>query len=154
MFQVFIASTDAWSTGPESHSPLPCTQANSPLERLTPSSRYASPAAVTILLPDTRSSGAGPAGWGGVDGLDELGPGELGVGVTSPVQAVPFNENDAGTGLLPLHAPRNPTDVEAPVSNDPFQLMLAAETRAPDCVQIALQPCVTRWLAFGKSNAN
>ena len=74
--------------------------------------------------------------------------------VTEPVQVVPLSANDAGTGLAPLHAPTNPIDVDAPVPSDPFQLMLAAETRAPDCVQVALQPCVTCWLAFGKSNVS
>jgi hypothetical protein len=38
-FQAFMASTPAWSVGLPSHMPLPCTQANSPLDRLTPSSR-------------------------------------------------------------------------------------------------------------------
>src|SRR5689334_6491477 len=64
MFQVFIASTDAWSTGPLSHMPLPCTQENSPPERLTPSSRYGLPLSVTILLPETCSAGAGPLAGG------------------------------------------------------------------------------------------
>ena len=38
--------------------------------------------------------------------------------------------------------------------SDPFQLMLAAVTRAPDCAQVALQPWLTFWPAFGKSNAS
>src|SRR5687768_17149140 len=145
MFQVFIASTDAWSTGPLSHSPLPCTQANSPLERLTPSSRYARPSAVTILLPDTLSSGAGlPAG--GVLGevLGEALEGFDGDGTTEPVHATPLSEKAAGFGLVPVHAPLKPIDVAAPVPSDPFQLRLAAVTRVPDCVQAALQP----WLTF------
>ncbi|GIF01870.1 hypothetical protein Ari01nite_93340 [Paractinoplanes rishiriensis] len=108
-----------------------------------------------ILLPETRNSGAGPVGAGVVvavgDGLALVG---LAVGVlTEPVHMVPLSENDAGTGFAPLHAPPNPIEVDAPVPSDPFQRMLAAETRAPDCVQVALQPWVTRWLAFGKSNA-
>src|SRR3954471_3984408 len=117
MFQVFMASTDAWSTGPLSHSPLPCTQANSALERSTPSSRYVLPAEVTILLPDTCSFGAGPVGCG-----DELvlGVGDallrLGVGLlTVPVHALPLSANDVGTGLAPLHVPTKPTEVDAPV---------------------------------------
>ena len=39
MFQVFIASTVAWFGVGLSHMPLPCTQANSALARLTPSRR-------------------------------------------------------------------------------------------------------------------
>src|SRR4051795_11174036 len=35
-------------------------QANSPLERFTPSSRYCAPAAVSSLLPETRRAGAAP----------------------------------------------------------------------------------------------
>src|SRR5437660_508798 len=59
MFQVFIALMEAWSAGP-SHMPLPWMQANSPLERFTPSIRYVLPAAVTRWLPDTCNAGAGP----------------------------------------------------------------------------------------------
>lgn len=148
MFQVFIASTDAWSTGPESHRPLPCTQANSPPERLTPSSRYGLPSAVTIWLPDACSFGAAPLG----GGLVVVG---LGVGVvTDPVQVVPLSANDAGTGFAPLHEPLNPIEVEALVRSDPFQLRLAADTRGPAWVQVAPQPWVTFWLALGKSNVN
>ena len=75
-------------------------------------------------------------------------------GTTEPVHVVPLSEKEAGTGLVPLHAPTKPIDVDAPVPSDPFQLMLAAVTRAPDCVQVALQPWVTFWSAFGKSNAS
>jgi hypothetical protein len=111
---------------------------------------------VTILLPDTLSLGAGPLGGGVVTG-GLLGGVEVGLAVgdvTDPVHAVPLSANDAGTGLAPFQAPTNPIEVDAPVRSDPFQLMLAAETPAPDCVQAALQPCVTRWLAFGKSNVS
>jgi hypothetical protein len=38
MFHAFIASIEVWS-GVPSYMPLPCTHANSPLERLTPKSR-------------------------------------------------------------------------------------------------------------------
>src|SRR6185295_11621279 len=57
MFQAFIASMPACADGAPSHMPLPCTQANSPLDRLTPSSRYVFPAAVTSLLPETCRAG-------------------------------------------------------------------------------------------------
>src|SRR5688500_16834448 len=106
MFQVFIASTEAWSTGPESHRPLPCTQANSPLERLTPSSRYARPSAVTILLPDTLSSGAAPTGGvvvrvvGGVV-VRVVGGVVVGLAVgevTAPVHVTSLREKAVGTG--------------------------------------------------------
>ncbi|GAA4699110.1 hypothetical protein Prum_089220 [Phytohabitans rumicis] len=78
------------------------------------------------------------------------GVGEL----TEPVQAVPLSENAVGTGLALLYAPTNPIAVDPPVPSDPFQLMLAAVTRAADCVQVALQPWVTRWPVFGKSNVS
>jgi hypothetical protein len=55
---------------------------------------------------------------------------------------------------VPLHEPENPIDEDAPVPSDPFQLMLAADTRVPDWVQLALQPWVTCWLVLGKSNVN
>src|SRR3954471_2595024 len=98
MFQVFMASTDAWSTGPPSHWPLPCTQAYSPLERSTPSSRYGLPFAVTILFPETLIWGAGPLGFpvGVAVGLPvgvAVGPV---VGVTEPVQVTPLSAKDAG----------------------------------------------------------
>jgi hypothetical protein len=70
------------------------------------------------------------------------------------VHAVPFSEKVAGSGLLPLHAPVKPIDVDAPVPSDPFQLALAAVTRSPACVQAALQPWFTFWPALGKSNAS
>src|SRR5689334_2176055 len=116
MFQVFMASTDAWSTGPESHRPLPCTQANSLLDRETPSRRYGLPAAVTSWLPETFSAGAGPAGGKDVDGeadgdaemegdvdgdVDGETEGDADVGgglLTEPVQATPLSSNAAGTG--------------------------------------------------------
>src|SRR5690242_20631032 len=58
-FHVFIASIVDWSVG-ASHMPRPWMQANSPLDRLTPSMRYVTPAAVTSWLPDTCSAGAAP----------------------------------------------------------------------------------------------
>src|SRR3954469_22608233 len=58
-FQVFIALIEAWSIGPF-HMPLPWMQANSPPERLTPSSRYVAPDEVTRRLPDTCNAGAAP----------------------------------------------------------------------------------------------
>src|SRR6266566_321650 len=113
--------------------PLPCTQANSPLARLTPSSRYVAPLALTRWLPDTCSAGAAPLPPVelGVGVAERLGVGLALVGladgeVTLPVQAVPLSANDAGTGLEPLHAPVKPMAVEALVASDPFQLMLAA----------------------------
>src|SRR5882757_1331599 len=57
--QLLMAVTDAWSTGP-SQIPLPCTQANSAPDRLTPCSVTVLPVASTSLLPDTCSCGAGP----------------------------------------------------------------------------------------------
>src|SRR5688572_29052484 len=115
MFQVFIAVTDAWSTGPKSHWPLPCTHAYSPLERLTPSSRCGCPPAVTIRLPDTRSFGAGPPGSGLVLGLG-VGLVRVGLGViTEPVQGTLLIEKFGGTGLAARHEPTNPMVVEAPV---------------------------------------
>src|SRR3954454_14609934 len=69
MFHAFMASTEAWSGCAPSKMPLPCTQANSALDRLTPSSRYVLPAAVTSLLPETCSAGAAPPGGGLVGGL-------------------------------------------------------------------------------------
>ena len=84
---------------------------------------------------------AGGVVTGGVLGGVEVG---FDVGVTTePVHVVPLSEKEAGTGFVPLHAPTKPTDVDAPVPSDPFQLMLAAVTRVPDCVQAALQPWVT-----------
>jgi len=74
--------------------------------------------------------------------------------VTTPVQVVPLSANEVGTGLAPLHPPTKPTEVEAPVVSDPFQPMLAADTRLPDCVQVALHPWVTVCPAFGKSNVS
>jgi hypothetical protein len=71
-----------------------------------------------------------------------------------PVQTVPLSEKDAGVGLALLHAPTKPMEVVAPVPREPFQLRLVAETRAPDCVQVALQPWVTFWSLFGKSNVS
>jgi hypothetical protein len=56
--------------------------------------------------------------------------------------------------LVPFHAPAKPTDADAPVASEAFQLMLAAVTRAPDCTQAALQPWVTFWSVRGKSNAS
>ena len=35
---------------------------------------------------------------------------------------------------------------DAPVPRLPFHDAFAAVTSAPDCVQVALHPCVTRWL--------
>jgi hypothetical protein len=92
------------------------------------------------LLPDTLSSGADPL-VGGVlgDALD----GFDGDGTTEPVHVTPLSEKAAGFGLVPLHAPLKPIDVDAPEPSDPFQLMLAAVTRVPDCVQAALQPWST-----------
>src|SRR5687767_15235179 len=109
MFHVFIASTEAWSTGPPSHMPLPCTQANSPLERLTPSSRYARPSAVTILLPETLSSGAGPSAGGEVGGV--VGGAVVGCdvgGFMEPVHVAPLRVKEAGTGFDPFQEPTNP----------------------------------------------
>nr|BFF25136.1 hypothetical protein GCM10025732_31010 [Glycomyces mayteni] len=76
------------------------------------------------------------------------------MGVVEPVQGVPLSAKDAGTGLASPRAPTNPIEVEASVASDPFQSMLAAETPAPDWVQTALQPWVTRWSAFGKSKVS
>ncbi|GAA4465458.1 hypothetical protein GCM10023170_074780 [Phytohabitans houttuyneae] len=109
---------------------------------------------VTILLPDTLSLGAGPLGGGVVTG-GLLGGAEVGFAVgdvTDPVHVVPLSAKDAGAGLAPVQAPTNPMEVDAPVPSDPFQPMLAADTWAPDWVQVALQPWVTFWLAFGKAN--
>ncbi len=102
---------------------------------------------MTILLPETFSSGAGPLGppVGVVVGL--------GVGdVTEPVQVTPLSATDAGCGLAPFHAPLNPMDADPPVSSVPFQSRLVADTWVPDCAQVALQPLVTFWSEFGKSN--
>lgn len=53
----------------------------------------------------------------------------VGVGVvTEPVQIVPLSANEVGTGLAPFHAPAKPMEVDAPVSSDPFQFRLAADT--------------------------
>jgi hypothetical protein len=71
-----------------------------------------------------------------------------------PVQVVPLSAKDAGTGLALPQPPTNPIDVDAPVPSEAFQLRLAADTRAPDCVQVALHPWLTFWPAFGKSNVN
>ena len=40
------------------------------------------------------------------------------------------------------------------MATDPFQLALAAVTDEPDCVQVALHPWLTFWLASGKANAS
>jgi len=74
--------------------------------------------------------------------------------VTPPVHATPLTLNEVGTGLAPLHAPTKPIDTEPLVGTLLFQLRLAAVTCAPDCVQVALQPWLTFWLASGKSNAS
>src|SRR3954451_6277058 len=58
-FQARIAVIEAWSIGPF-QKPLSWMQANSPPERLTPSSRTLAPPEVTSLLPDTCSAGAAP----------------------------------------------------------------------------------------------
>src|SRR5687768_11352382 len=64
------------------------------------------------------------------------------VGLTVPVQAVPLRLKLVGTGLAPDHAPVKPMEVAALVPSEPFQLWLAAVTRAPDWVHVALQPWV------------
>ncbi len=152
MFQVFIASTAAWLTGLLSNTPLPCTQANSPLDMLTPSSRYVRPAAVRILLPDTCSAGAGPVIGGGLVGGVVGG---LVVVVTRPVQATPLTLNWAGTGLpLARRVPMKPIDTDALVATAAFQFMAAAVMCAPDCDQVALQPLFRPWVLVGKSNAS
>src|SRR5262245_17143859 len=58
-FHTFIALIVVWSVG-ASHMPRPWMQANSPLDRLTPSRRYVAPLAVTTWLPATCSAGAAP----------------------------------------------------------------------------------------------
>src|SRR5256885_13184206 len=42
------------------------------------------------------------------------------------------------------------SDTDALVPTEPFQLMLAADTLAPDWLQVAFQPWVSFWLASGK----
>src|ERR1035438_2908495 len=59
MPQPFIAVIDAWSIGPF-HSPVPCTQANSPPDRSTPCSTTWLPPAFTSSFPETCSCGAVP----------------------------------------------------------------------------------------------
>src|SRR5579884_893000 len=110
--------------------PLPWMQANSPLDRFTPSSRYVLPAAVTMWLPETCRAGAGPLypppPLGLLDGEEEgelegEADGELdgeadGEGValevalevalgevepTVPLQRVPLRVKVAGTALVP-----------------------------------------------------
>ena len=51
-------------------------------------------------------------------GLLEEGAGLLELGV--PVQATPLRVKLVGTGLVPVHAPLKPKDVEAPVATDPL----------------------------------
>src|SRR6185437_10826533 len=144
-----------------------CTQANSAVERFTPSSRYVLPAEVTMWLPDTCSAGAAPPGGGELGGWElggwelggvevggrELGGWELGGGgvLTPPVQVVPLSENDAGTGFELPYVPWKPIAAEALVPSDPFQLMLTAVTCWPDCDQVALQPLETFWFASGNA---
>ena len=68
----------------------------------------------------------------------------------APPQLTPLTVNAVGFGLLPTHAPLKPIEVEAPVPRLPFQSRLRAVTALPDWVQVADQPCCTRWLASGK----
>jgi hypothetical protein len=104
---------------------------------------------VTIWLPETLSSGAGPAAGGSLGGM--LGGVLLGGtdggsddgDTTDPVHTVPLSENEDGFGLVPLHEPTKPADVDAPVPSEPFQPRLVAVTRLPDCAQVALQPWPT-----------
>ena len=49
---------------------------------------------------------------GGVLGGTEVGP-DVGV-TTEPVHSTPLSEKEAGFGLVPLHAPVKPIDVDAP----------------------------------------
>src|SRR5689334_7058539 len=102
MFQVFIASMEAWSTGP-SHMPLPWTQANSPPEWFTPRSRYVAPLAVTRWLPETCSAGAVP--YVGVTVGVGVGEGSV---VTVPSQTTPLTVKVAGTGSLAVNEPTKP----------------------------------------------
>src|SRR2546423_6097117 len=125
MFQVFIASIEAWSTGPPSHIPLPWTQANSPLERLTPSRRYVAPVEVTRWLPETCRAGADEGGGGLDDVVDGVVEGVVdgvvdgvvegvvegvvdgvveGVLVVStiPLHTTPLTVNTVGAALVPL----------------------------------------------------
>src|SRR5690348_14882816 len=98
-FQVFIASTVAWSAGP-SHMPLPWMQANSPLDRLTPSSRYAAPVEVTRWLPETCSAGAGVGGGVLVGGVVVGVVG--GVVGPDPPHITPLTVNAVGAALASL----------------------------------------------------
>src|SRR5689334_17388394 len=146
-FHERIAVTDAWSIGP-SQMPLPWMQANSPPERLTPSRRYAVPDEVSSLLPDTCRAGAEPpegggdVGGGDVGGRDDVGGGVV---VVEPVHATLFNEKFVGLPLVPVHEPLKPIAADAPVPRLPLYGMFVAVTSAPDCVQLADQPCVTCW---------
>src|SRR5215470_379285 len=138
--------------------PLPWMQANSPPDRLTPSSRYVAPAAVTILLPETCSAGALPFGGGlvggGLVGGGLVGGGVVGGGVvTAPVQVTPLSMNDAGFGLLPVHEALKPIWALRPVPRAAFQDMFVAVTTPPDWDQLALQPCVMACVP-GKLNLN
>src|SRR5579884_273453 len=125
--------------------PLPWMQANSPLDRFTPSSRYVLPAAVTMWLPETCRAGAGalypPPPLGLLDGEEEgelegeadgeldgeaEGDGEvLGVALgevepTVPLQRVPLRVKVAGTALVPEYEPLNPKLVVALVAIEPL----------------------------------
>src|SRR4051812_8792978 len=75
MFQLRIAVTEAWSTGP-SHMPKPWMHWNSPPERLAPSSRYGVLLAVNSMLPDTCRAGAAPVVW---PGFTVIGNGSIGL---------------------------------------------------------------------------
>jgi hypothetical protein len=66
-------------------------------------------------------------------------------------QVWPLMLNEVGAGLLPLHDPLKPMLVDAPVARLPFHGMLRAVTWAPLWLQVADQPCVTRWEPSGKA---
>jgi hypothetical protein len=76
----------------------------------------------------------------------------VGVVVVPPVHATPLREKVVGVGLAEPNVPVNPTPTVPPAATDPFQLTLAAVTDWPDCVQVALHPWLTFWLASGKVN--
>ncbi len=107
--QFFIAVMDAWSLGP-SKIPLPWTHAYSVPERSTPCSTTVCPLALTSLLPDTCSCGAGPLAVLVGDGVG-VGVGEdegevvgvgVGVGPVPPLQAMPLRVKAVGAALVPL----------------------------------------------------
>src|ERR1700733_7103276 len=102
---------DAWSLGP-SKIPLPGPHACPVPERSTPCSTTVCPLALTSLLPDTCSCGAGPLavlvgdGVGVGVGEDEgevvgVGGGG-GVGPVPPLHAMPLRVKAVGAALVPL----------------------------------------------------